>query len=77
LAAWPIGEQQSPCERSFSTLKHIKTRLRNRLTNNNLEIMILMHLNNDMLDDIRKDRIIMEVAKQSGVNLTKIVYCKL
>lgn len=53
--------------RSFSTLKYIKSRIRNRLTNEHLETMMFMHINNDILKDIQTYRTINEVANQSSV----------
>lgn len=44
-----LSSTQVACERSFSTLKNIKTRLRNRLTDDHLKTMMLTHINNDIL----------------------------
>lgn len=62
-----LSSTQVACKRSFSTLKYIKTRLRNRLTDDHLETMMLMHINNDILDDIQTEHIIIEVANQSSI----------
>lgn len=62
-----LSSTQVACERSFSTLKYIKTRLRNRLTDDHLEAMMLMNLNSDILDIIQTEQIINEVCKYSTV----------
>lgn len=62
-----LSSTQVACERSFSSLKYIKTRLRNRLTDEHLETMMLMHINNDILEDIQTEHIIQEVASYSSV----------
>lgn len=40
------------CERTFSKLKLIKTRLRSNLTQDNLESLLLMSVEKELLDDI-------------------------
>jgi hypothetical protein len=49
---------QVSCERAFSKLKLIKTRLRSSLTNENLESLLLMHSEADILNSIDPDTVI-------------------
>lgn len=58
---------QIGCERSFSTLTYIKTRLRNRLSLENLESWMIMNLNKDLLETISFEDILHEVVQQSTV----------
>lgn len=58
---------QIGCERSFSTLTFIKTRLRNRLSMDNLDAWMLMNLNKDILESLSFEDITNEVVQQSSV----------
>lgn len=49
---------QVSCERAFSKLKLIETRLRSSLTNENLESLLLMHSEADTLNSIDPDTVI-------------------
>lgn len=49
---------QVSCERAFSKLKRIKTRLKSSLTNENLESLLLMHSEADILMSIDPDTVI-------------------
>lgn len=49
---------QVTCERSFSTLKYIKNRLRSKLSNENTEAFMLMSVEKEMLINIDNDQII-------------------
>jgi len=49
---------QVTCERSFSKLKIIKTRLRSCLTQDNLESLFLMNCERELLADITPDRVV-------------------
>lgn len=58
---------QVGCEKSFSTLCFIKNRLRNRLSMENLDAWMLMHLNKDILETLTHENIIEEMIKHSSV----------
>jgi len=58
---------QIRCERSFSTLTFIKTRLRNHLSMDNLNTWMLMNLNKDILESLSFEDITNEVVQQSSV----------
>lgn len=58
---------QVACERSFSTLKFIKNRLRNTLTNENLEAFMLMSVEKRTLASIDDDILINRIGETSEV----------
>ena len=58
---------QVACERSFSILKFIKNRLRNNLTNENLEAFILMAVEKRTLASIDDDILIDKIGETSEV----------
>ena len=58
---------QVSCERAFSKLKQIKTRLRSNLANDKLEAVMLMTSEKDLLDNITVQDIIAILAKGSSV----------
>ena len=58
---------QVSCERAFSKLKFIKTRLRCNLANEKLEVFMLMCSEKDLLDRITVDDIISILSKNSSV----------
>jgi len=49
----PLSFSQVSCERAFSKLKIIKTRLRSSLGNDKLETFMLISSEKDVLDSIR------------------------
>lgn len=53
------------CERSFSTLKYIKIRLRSKLGNENTEAIMLMSVDKETLLNIDNDTIVDSLSKQS------------
>ena len=55
------------CERSFSTLKFIKSRLRSSLSANKLEAFMLMATEKDILMSLDTDVIIDRVAEKSDL----------
>lgn len=57
---------QVTCERVFSKLKLIKTRLRATMTNETLEAFILMHTERDILNDIEPDFVISKLCASSS-----------
>ncbi len=56
---------QVACERSFSMLKYIKSKLRSCLSSSNLEGFMLMAIEKDILVDLDTDAIIDKVAEKS------------
>ncbi|XP_050065875.1 uncharacterized protein LOC126554927 [Aphis gossypii] len=61
------GLNITSCERSFSTLKFIKNRLRNTLTNENLEAFMLMSVEKRTLASIDDDILIDRIGETSEV----------
>ena len=73
---------QVSCERAFSKLKQIKTRLRSNLANDKLEAVMLMTSEKDLLDDIAvHDIIAISVMSNACLALlcgkVKMFYCSL
>jgi len=60
-----LSFSQVSCERAFSKLKIIKTRLRASLGNDKLETFMLMSSEKDVLDSITIDDLIHELVKDS------------
>jgi len=56
---------QVACERSFSMLKYIKSKLRSCLSSSHLEGLMLMAIEKDILVDLDTDTIIDRVAEKS------------
>ena len=56
---------QVACERTFSTLKFIKSRLRSSLSANKLEAFMLMATEKDILMSLDTDVIIDRIAEKS------------
>ena len=54
------------CERAFSTLKVIKTRLRNALSEEHLEALMLMAVERDIVENLGVEAIIDQMALSSG-----------
>lgn len=63
---------QVACERSFSTLKYLKNRLRNSMTNEHLESFMLMAIENKILMEIDNNIIINAVCEKSKL-LSKLL----
>lgn len=57
---------QVSCERSFSKLKYIKTRLRSRLTDEHLQSLFLMNCERDILTKIDNNKIINKMCEKSS-----------
>lgn len=57
---------QVSCERVFSKLKLIKTRLRASMTNETLEAFVLMHAERDILNTIEPDFVISKLCESSS-----------
>lgn len=63
---------QVACERSFSTLKYLKNRLRNSMTDEHLESFMLMAIEKNILVEIDNDVIINLVGEKSQL-LSKLL----
>jgi len=63
---------QVSCERSFSTLKYLKNRLRNSMANENLESFMLMSIEKSILMELDNDTIINELGAKSDL-LSKLL----
>ncbi|XP_050500714.1 uncharacterized protein LOC114327646 [Diabrotica virgifera virgifera] len=72
ILSLPIS--QVACERSFSTLKLIKNRLRNSLSDNRLESFMLMNIENDILSDINNDEIINRLGQTTKLMKDALMY---
>ena len=65
LLTLPITQVE--CERSFSVLKYIKNRLRNRLTNDQLESFVIMNLEKSTLNTVDNEEVINSLAAESSL----------
>lgn len=65
---------QVTCERSFSILKYIKNRLRNRLGDERLESFMLMNIERSLLNQINNEDIINEVTVFSTLLKKSLMY---
>ncbi|KAL4122318.1 hypothetical protein QTP88_014672 [Uroleucon formosanum] len=63
---------QVSCERSFSTLKYLKNRLRNSMANEKLESFMLMSIEKSILMELDNDTIINELGTKSDL-LSKLL----
>jgi len=63
---------QVSCERSFSSLKYIKNRLRNSMTNEHLEEFMLMSIEKSILIELDNDVITNELGSKSNL-LSKLL----
>jgi len=62
------------CERSFSILKVIKTRLRNTMNEDKLEAFMLMASNKDILNNLDSDQVIELLKNKSKLFLRELSY---
>ena len=67
-----LSVTQVACERSFSTLKYIKNRLRSTLSQEYLSAFMLMSTEKDILMNLDTDVVIYKVSEKSN-NLRKLV----
>ncbi|KAL1251688.1 hypothetical protein QQF64_019484 [Cirrhinus molitorella] len=65
---------QVACERTFSTLKLVKSRLRTSLSQDNLEAFLLMATEKEILMELDKDDIIDKMAESSELLRRLLVY---
>jgi len=63
---------QVACERSFSKLKTIKTRLRNSLSQNNLEACMMMSIEKDILTKVDNEEV-KNLLGSSNVTMSKLL----
>lgn len=64
----------SKCERTFSTLKFVKTRLRSTISQDNLEAFLLMSTHKDTLMDLSIDVIIDKLAETSDLMRRQLTF---
>lgn len=69
-----LSSSQVTCERSFSTLKYILNRLRNSLSQPNLEAFMLMSCEKDILAKLNNDEIINHLAITSEHLKKKLMF---
>lgn len=69
-----IPISQVSCERSFSVLKYIKNRLRNRLSDDLLEAFMLMNVEKSLLSQIENEEIINKIAASSSLLKKSLTY---
>ena len=69
-----LSVTQVTCERTFSALKLIKTHVRSRLSQDNLEALILMKCDAEITFNIDNEHIIDEVANNSAVYAKLLKY---
>ena len=62
-----LSVTQVACERSFSTLKFIKNRLRSTTAQDHLEAFMLMSCEKDILMSLDTDEVVDMVAKKSSL----------
>lgn len=65
---------QVACERTFSTLKLVKNRLRTSLSQENLEAFLLMATEKEILMELDKDDIIDKMSESSELLRRLLVY---
>uniref|UniRef100_A0A336MST3 CSON006217 protein n=1 Tax=Culicoides sonorensis TaxID=179676 RepID=A0A336MST3_CULSO len=65
---------QVSCERSFSTLKFIKNKLRSTLSQENLEAFMLMNIEKDILVNLDTNKLINNLADTIPGNRYPILY---
>jgi hypothetical protein len=62
-----LAVTQVACERSFSTLKFVKHRLRNSMTNKHLESFMLMAIEKKILCSLNNNMIVNKVCEKSKI----------
>ena len=65
---------QVACERSFSTLKYVKNRLRSTLTQDHLSAFMLMSIEKDVLTEVEYDLVIEKFPKTSSLMRKMLFY---
>jgi len=69
-----LPSTQVTCERSFSQLKNIKTRLRSQLTDSKLEAFMMMGVEKEKLASLDHDEIIKVVSQQSDLLYKNLMF---
>ena len=64
---------QVACERSFSTLKFVKNRLRSSLSQDNLEAFMLMCTEKEILMSISNDTVIIDKVAETSALLRRLL----
>ncbi|KAJ3645913.1 hypothetical protein Zmor_023532 [Zophobas morio] len=72
LLTLPITQVE--CERSFSVLKYIKNRLRNRLTDDRLESFVIMNVEKSILNTVDNEEVINSLAAESSLLKKALIY---
>lgn len=69
-----LSVTQVACERTFSTLKCVKTRLRSTISQDHLEAFLLMSTHKDTLMDLSIDVIIDKLAETSDLMRRQLTF---
>ena len=69
-----LSVTQVACERTFSKLKYVKNRLRSQLSDDSLELLLLMCVERDIPARVSNDMFIDELAK-SNTETQKLLCC--
>lgn len=69
-----LPSTQVTCERSFSQLKNIKTRLRSQLSDSKLEAFMMMSVEKEKLDTLDHNEVINLVAQQSDLLYKNLIF---
>lgn len=69
-----LPSTQVTCERSFSQLKNIKTRLRSQLTDSKVEAFMMMTVEKEILATLDHDEIINLVSQQSDLLHKSLIF---
>jgi len=62
-----LSVSQVLCERTYFTLKHVKTSIRSTLSQQNFETLILMSVEKDILMDLDNNDIINTISTKSDI----------
>ena len=69
-----LSVTQVGCERTFSKLRYVKNRLRNQLSEDRLDSLLLMCVERDVLSRISNHTIIDELAKMNAEMQRLLLY---
>ena len=69
-----LSVTQVACERSFSTLKYVKNRLRSTLTQDHLSAFMLMSIEKDVLTEVEYDLVIEKNPETSSLMRKLLLY---
>src|SRR4029434_7777290 len=68
-----LSSTQVACERSFSTLKFVKNRLRSSLSQDHFEAFMLMCTEKEILMSISKDTVIIDKVAETSALLRRLL----